>query len=109
MAPNNDIISPLYREIGGRKWRTTFALEKPGQVYLAYLLDGGAGKIHLAPGTYSATRLNPRDGSRLDLGKVSGGVVSFSLPSRYPSDHNYGDNSDWVLIYRKVQAASDRK
>lgn len=72
-------------------WRTSFALVKPGEVYLIYSLNGGTGTVTLAPGRYSAVRVDPRDGTTLDLGEVAGGAVGFSLPQ-----------SDWVLIYRRT-------
>jgi hypothetical protein len=100
MVPANDLVSPLDRDIGGRPWRSTFALAKPGEAYLVYSLDGGNGTIQLAPGTYEVTQLNPRDGSTRTLGEVTGGTVPFTLPATAPRDHNWEDETDWVLIYR---------
>jgi hypothetical protein len=68
---------------------------------IVYFLNGGSGTIQLAPGAYDATRLNPRDGTTENLGRVSGGTVEFRLPQQLPADHNIADDSDWVLIYRK--------
>lgn len=101
MTPSNDLVSPLYRTIEGENWRTTFAIAKPGETYLVYLLNGGSGTIQLSPGAYDAMRLNPRNGSIENLGRVSGGAVEFVLPQQLPTDHNIADESDWVLIYRK--------
>jgi hypothetical protein len=101
MTPSNDLVSPLYKTIEGENWRTTFGIAKSGEAYLVYLLSGGSGTIQLAPGAYDATRLDPRDGSTENLGRVSGGTVEFRLPQQLPADHNIADDSDWVLIYRK--------
>jgi len=101
MSPANDLVSPLDTVIDGEHWRSTFALAKPGEAYLVYALDGGQGTMQLAPGTYKAMQLNPRDGSTHTLGEVRGGTVSFMLPSRTPKDHNLEDETDWVLLYQR--------
>lgn len=100
MAPANDLVSPLDKDIEGGPWRSTFALAKPGEAYLVYSLNGGDGTIQLAPGTYAVTQLNPRDGSARTLGPVTGGTAAFTLPASAPKDHNLQDQTDWVLIYR---------
>jgi len=91
MQPMNDAVAPADVVVDGERWRTDFALGRPGEAYLVYSLGGGAGKITLAAGRYTALRVDPRDGTKTDLGVVAGGVVGFSLPP-----------GDWVLVYRRI-------
>jgi hypothetical protein len=97
MEPHNECVTPANVTLDSQTWRTNFALAKPGEVYLVYSLHGGSGTVNLASGQYSAMRVDPRDGTRTELGSVSGGVVGFSLPK-----------GDWVVIYRRT-AGNDRK
>ncbi len=92
MDPHNDIVTPAEVILDGEAWRTNFALAKPGEVYLVYSLHGGTGTVTLAPGQYSAMRIDPRDGTRTELGTAAGGTVNFSLPP-----------GDWVLIYTALR------
>ena len=91
MQPMNDAVAPADVVVDGQRWRTDFALGNPGETYLVYSLGGGVGKITLAAGRYTALRVDPRDGTKTDLGVVAGGVVDFSLPP-----------GDWVLVCRRV-------
>ena len=88
MEPHNEIVTPGEVTLEGEAWRTNFALARRGKVYLIYSLHGGSGTATLEPGQYSAARVDPRDGTRTELGTVAGGTVHFSLPP-----------GDWVLIY----------
>ncbi len=91
MEPHNECVTPANVALDGDPWRTNFALAKAGEVYLVYSLHGGSGTVDLAPGHYSAVRIDPRDGTRTELGTVAGGTVGFSLPP-----------GDWVLVYRRT-------
>jgi hypothetical protein len=91
MEPHNESVTPAHVILDGETWRTNFALAQPGAVYLVYSLHGGTGVVTLAPGQYSAVRIDPRDGTRMELGVMAGGTVDFSLP-----------RGDWVLIYRST-------
>jgi hypothetical protein len=95
MGPHNECVTPGNVILNGDPWRTNFALVRSGRAYLIYSLRGGTGTVALAPGRYSATRIDPRDGTRTELGAASGGAVDFSLP-----------RGDWVLVYRHT-AGSD--
>lgn len=106
MEQDNSIVSPLPRTIGGKSWRSTFAIAKPGEAYLVYLVNGGSGTVQLAPGQYHATILNPRNGTRTDAGLVAGGSFPFSLPSLTPANHNDGDGSDWVLLFESPRVTA---
>ncbi len=91
MEPLNESVTPANVTLDGEAWRTNFALAKPGEVYLVYSLHGGTGTVTLAPGRYCALRVDPRDGTKFDLGAVTGGAAGFSLPQ-----------GDWVFIYRRI-------
>jgi hypothetical protein len=91
MEPLNESVPPANVVLDGEAWRTNFALAKPGEVYLVYSLGGGTGTATLAPGQYSAVRVDPRDGTRMKLGDAAGGTVTFSLPQ----------GNDGVLVYRR--------
>jgi len=98
MEPHNECVTPINVTLDGAEWRTSFALAKPGEACLVYTLSGGRGTVTLAPGRYSAVRLDPRDGTTTDLGSASGGTVGFSLPE-----------GDWVLIYRRTADQHEAK
>ena len=97
MEPQNECVTPANVNLDGEAWRTNYALAKPGEAYLVYSLGGGTGTVTLAPGRYSAVRVDPRDGTRTELGTMDGGIVGFSLPQ-----------GDWVLIYRRTAAVENR-
>jgi len=62
MQPTNDAVTPANVVVHGERWRTNFALGKSGDAYLVYSLGGGAGKITLAAGGYTALRVDtPRE------------------------------------------------
>lgn len=68
-----------------------FVLSKPGEVYAVYLPDGGSIDLDLsvASATLEGLWFNPRDGTSITIGPVSGGnVVPFTAP----------DTMDWVLL-----------
>ncbi|MEO6750385.1 MAG: DUF5060 domain-containing protein [Opitutus sp.] len=73
--------------------RYCFAL--PGQLYLVYLPDGGQIALDLkaAPGAFSVSWFNPRDGGDLtSASAVSGGsAVSLNAPS----------SDDWLAVVRR--------
>ena len=92
MVPMNEAVAPANAVLDGGAWRTNFALGKPGQTYLVYALHGGTGTITLAPAQYTASRIDPRDGTQTGMGTVAGGTVSFALPQ-----------GDWVMIYRRAR------
>jgi CubicO group peptidase (beta-lactamase class C family) len=96
MEPINEAVTRAEVVLDGEPWRTNYALGKPGEAYLVYSLGGGTGKITLAPGRYTASRVDPRDGTQREMGTAAGGAAGFSLPP-----------GDWVLVYRRT-AASDR-
>ncbi|MDA8746391.1 DUF5060 domain-containing protein, partial [Rubripirellula amarantea] len=77
-----------------------FCFAKPGQVYVAYLSEGGEAKIDLedAKGELRVQWFNPREGGSLLDGSVSsvqgGSTVSLGTP---PND----TEEDWVAVVRK--------
>ena len=91
MEPRNECVTPANVAVDGETWRTNFALAKTGDVYLIYSLHGGRGTVDLAPGQYAAVQIDPRDGTRTDLGTATGGIVDFSLPP-----------GDGVVLYRRT-------
>ncbi len=95
MEPHNELVTPANVIFDGAAWRTNFALAKPGTAYLVYSLRGGRGTVTLAPGQYSAVRIDPRDGTRMEVGVAAEGTAAFSLPQ-----------GDWVLIYRRTARPS---
>jgi hypothetical protein len=100
MAPNPNSVSPATVTIEGSAYPSNFALAKSGEVYLIYSLNGGAGTVTLAPGTYEVMRIDPRDGTEVHLGHVAGGTQPFTLPTvEGPIDHQTAP-SDWALLYR---------
>ncbi len=80
MLPANSLVSGA----------TAYLLTKPGQVYAAYLPQGGAILLDLSgtSSTFDAIWFNPRSGATQSAGAVSGGAIrTFSAP----------DNNDWAL------------
>ena len=99
MVPNPNGVSPATVTIEGVAYPSNFALVKPGEVYLIYSLNGGAGTVTLAPGTYEVIRIDPRDGTEVHLGHAAGGTQPFTLPTvEGPIDHQTAP-SDWALLY----------
>jgi len=88
MEPRNEVVAPAEVILDSAAWRTNFARARNGEAYLVYSLHGGSGTATLAPGQYSAVRVDPRNGRRTELGTAAGGTVNFSLPP-----------GDWVLIH----------
>ena len=83
MRPSNDL------RVSGNG----YVFAKPGEVYAAYLPDGGTIDLDLSGGTepLDVTWFNPRTGARIEDGQVSGGgVESLSAP----------DAEDWALSLR---------
>ena len=70
MAPHNEMAH------GSR----VYALAEPGRQYVVYAAAGGEFTLELAPGTYSATRFDPRTGEGTDLPAVHGGAQKFIMP-----------------------------
>ena len=62
MEPMNEAVAPANVILDGEAWRTNFALGKPGGCYLVYSLRGGTGRVTLAPGSYSASRVDRATG-----------------------------------------------
>lgn len=79
MEPNNDLVSPSNRPMGGQEWRTNFCLAKAGEAYLVFSLFGGETEIELADGSYQVRQLDPRTGDETDLGTLSGGTHTVNL------------------------------
>ncbi len=71
MASHNELMTSGTR---------TYALAEPGRQYVAYAAVGGTFSLNLAAGTYYAYRYDPRTGTTTDLGTVSGGTQSFTMP-----------------------------
>jgi hypothetical protein len=74
-----------------------FVLEKPGEIYLAYLPAGTQNaKINLSGGkTYSVKWFNPRDGGEMQVGSlVSNQGKGFQSLGNPPSD----TEKDWLVV-----------
>jgi hypothetical protein len=68
-----------------------YVFTKPGEVYSVYLYQGGEIQLDLTEttATFTAQWFNPRDGTYLPIGSITGGgTTSFTAP----------DTNDWVLI-----------
>jgi hypothetical protein len=89
MANANALVGNLKNDNS----RYCFAL--PGELYLAYLSDGGSADLDLtgAGGTYSVGWFNPREGGRVQpAGPVRGGTkAKLTAPSA----------DDWLAVVRK--------
>jgi hypothetical protein len=78
---------------------TGYALAKPGQVYLVYLIAGGTASLDLtgASGTFSVRWFDPRNGGALQVGSVAsvggGAVRSMGAPPNNPT-------LDWAILVR---------
>ncbi len=71
MASHNELMTSGTR---------TYVLAESGRQYVAYAAVGGTFSLNLAAGTYYAYRYDPRTGTTTDLGTVSGGTQSFTMP-----------------------------
>jgi len=92
MVPSDDLVT-------GEVW----CLAKPGEIYAAYLTDGGSTTLDLAgaTGPFSVSWYDPRAGGVLQdgtIGSVTGpGVVNLGLP---PSE----TGEDWVVLVQPNSA-----
>jgi len=95
MQPHNDLLGGCwssFNRAGAVPTSPCFALAEVGKQYLAYKEDGGTFSLQLAGGSYSATWIDTRSGTRQGGGSVTGGsVVSFTAPST---------STDWVLLLK---------
>jgi len=83
MAPANELVAEDGEQIDGVRYRTTFCLAKPGEVYLVFSLLGGPVALDLAAGRrYAVTQIDPRSGERTPLGEVEGGMQSITVNGR---------------------------
>ena len=79
---------------------TVYCLAKPGEIYLVYLPEGGAGRLDLssAEGSFRVRWFDPRRGGDLLEGPVTrveaGGEVSLGIPPREP-------RQDWLAVVRR--------
>ncbi len=79
---------------------TAYCLAKPGQIYLVYLPQGGAGRLDLSGtgGSFTVRWFDPRSGGELLEGPVAsvkgGAEVSLGIPPREPRE-------DWLVILRR--------
>ncbi len=79
---------------------TVYCLAKPGEIYLVYLPEGGAGRLDLsgAEGRFRVRWFDPRRGGELLEGPVTqveaGGEVSLGIPPREPRE-------DWLAVVRR--------
>ena len=78
-----------------------YCFSKPGEIYLAYLPDGGEQMLDLsgAKGSFTVRWFNPRDGGDLQNGSVStiqgGGSVSLGKP---PAEAG----QDWLAVVKRA-------
>ncbi len=90
MQPDNGLISH----------KSGFCLAKPGEVYAAYLPDGGSTELKLEAGTYEVYWYDPRNGGDLQRGSIKQ-ITGPGSPSvgHAPKDRD----QDWaVLVCRPV-------
>ncbi len=79
---------------------TAYCLAKPGEIYLVYLPEGGAGRLDLsgARGSFAVRWFDPRSGGELLEGPVAsvegGGEVWLGIPPREP-------RQDWLIVVRR--------
>lgn len=99
MTPRNDLLSGCqsnFNRSGSVPTAPCYALVEIGQQYIVYKENGGSFGLNLAAGTYAATWIDTRSGSRQPAngGAVqgSGSVVQFSTPST---------STDWVLLLKR--------
>jgi len=89
MQPYNNLV------INGQ----AYVFAKPGEVYTAYLPDGGEIRLDLTTSSeqFDAVWFDPRDGSLQTIGQVQGGIIaSFTAP----------DSNDWTLLLTRDETAS---
>lgn len=80
MEPANETVSQAEIEMHGQYFRTNFCLAKKGQLYMVFSMGCGVIQIDMPPGgAYTATQLDPRTGTQLDLGTVDGGKQSIAI------------------------------
>ena len=87
LEPDNEAISADAIEIEGREWRTNFGASKAGKCYVLFSQYGRAVELTVTPGTYRATRVNPRTGERTALPPITAPTTQLTLP-----------NGEWVLL-----------
>jgi hypothetical protein len=81
-SPHDDLVS-----------EGAYCLAKPGEIYSAYLPNGGSVAIRMAPGNYVGFWYNPTTGEKAPLPKASGG--------RWSSPPAPGAG-DWALLLQKA-------
>jgi hypothetical protein len=80
-----------------------YCFAKPGELYLVYLPEGGAGELDLsgATGTFDVHWFNPREGGALQTGTLrsleGGAKISLGEP---PHDVT----ADWLAVVRRSHA-----
>jgi hypothetical protein len=100
MEPDNDIVGGPTASVEGEEYRTTFCLKKDGEQYVVYALVGGRVTIAVPQGAWRLRRLDPRDGSVMELGTKPGGTLELHLPESRPS-HYWRHTGDWVVLVRR--------
>ena len=77
-----------------------YCFAEPGEIYLAYLPEGGTTRLDLkdATGRFSVKWYDPRNGGELQSGSLDsvrgGRVVDLGLPPSYQSE-------DWLVVVRR--------
>ena len=69
-----------------------YCLADPGKTYVVYLPKGGSVTVKLQPGSYRASRFNPRSGETTAIGDVDG--PQWTSPAA-------PDGGDWVALLRR--------
>jgi Protein of unknown function (DUF4038)/Domain of unknown function (DUF5060) len=77
--------------------RGNYCLAKPGELYAAYLPNGGRATIRIGPGRYAGTWYSAKTGRTATLGVVKGPVWKSPAP---PGD------GDWALLLARSGAES---
>jgi hypothetical protein len=90
MAPDNTLVTGA----------PAYILATAGEVYAAYLPEGGAVALRLEPGRYSVHWYDPRNGGDLQTGSVK--IVEGS-GSADPGVAPAGAGEDWVVLLRRMQ------
>ncbi len=76
-----------------------FCLAAPGRLYAVYLPHGGAVKVRLVPGEYTATWFQARSGGTLPIGRVAGPLwQSPAAP----------DLDDWAILLLRAPLPAPR-
>jgi hypothetical protein len=71
-----------------------YCLAKPGEIYAAYLPNGGSVNLNVGPGNFNATWFNPRTGNKQPIDEIEG--PKWASP---PSP----DKDDWALLILKAR------